>query len=64
MEGSDLEGMLGSLLGRHGEDGQDGRRAGHLPTLIGAMSHGRGGGSVGPFLETLARSARARRQPR
>ncbi|MFF4119748.1 hypothetical protein [Streptomyces sp. NPDC001714] len=50
MAGDDLENILGSLLG------DDGAGAGMLTTLIGAMSHGQGGGSLGGLLETLAKS--------
>ncbi|MGY5051853.1 hypothetical protein ACWDE0_40730 [Streptomyces sp. 900105755] len=53
MAGNDLENILGNLLGDDGED------AGRLTTLIGAMSHGQGGGSLGGLLETLAKSAPA-----
>ncbi|MBW8793866.1 MAG: hypothetical protein JF597_09805 [Streptomyces sp.] len=56
MAGNDLENILGSLLGEDGED------AGLLTTLIGAMSHGQGGSSLGGLLETLAKSAPAVRK--
>ncbi|MEU9345718.1 hypothetical protein AB0D74_31385 [Streptomyces sp. NPDC048278] len=56
MAGNDLENILGSLLG------DDGEGAGRLTTLIGAMSHGQGGGSLGGLLETLAKSAPAARK--
>ncbi|MEW2306116.1 hypothetical protein AB0958_40235 [Streptomyces sp. NPDC006655] len=56
MSGDDFEDILGSLLG------DDGEGAGMLTTLIGAMSHGQGGGSLGGLLETLAKSAPAAQQ--
>lgn len=55
MAGNDLENILGSLLG-------DDEGAGLLTTLIGAMSHGQGGSSLGGLLETLAKSAPAVRK--
>ncbi|MEU2777941.1 hypothetical protein ABZ646_34910 [Streptomyces sp. NPDC007162] len=56
MAGRDLENILGNLLG------EDGEGAGPLTTLIGAMSHGQGGSSLGGLLETLAKSAPAVRK--
>ncbi|MFF5145599.1 hypothetical protein ACFY6U_38830 [Streptomyces sp. NPDC013157] len=56
MAGNDLENILGSLLG------DDDEAAGRLTTLIGAMSHGQGGSSLGGLLETLAKSAPAVRK--
>ncbi|MEU9154514.1 YidB family protein [Streptomyces sp. NPDC048417] len=50
MAGNDLESMLGSLLGG------DGKGAGLLGVLIGSLSHGQGGGSLGGLLDSLARS--------
>lgn len=50
MAGNDLESMLGSLLGGDGKD------AGLLGALIGSLSHGQGGGSLGGLLDSLARS--------
>ncbi|MFD3590085.1 YidB family protein [Streptomyces sp. NPDC058683] len=50
MAGNDLERMLGSLLGGDGKD------AGLLGALIGSLSHGQGGGSLGGLLDSLARS--------
>ncbi|MER5518421.1 YidB family protein [Streptomyces sp. NPDC002763] len=50
MAGNDLERMLGSLLGGDGKD------AGLLGALIGSLSHGQGGSSLGGLLDSLARS--------
>ncbi|MER7836001.1 YidB family protein [Streptomyces sp. NPDC096040] len=50
MAGNDLDSMLGSLLGGDGKD------AGLLFALIGALSQGQGGGSPDGLLDTLARS--------
>ncbi|MGW4908426.1 YidB family protein [Streptomyces sp. NPDC004270] len=51
MAGNDLESMLGSLLGGDGKD------AGFLGALIGSLSHGQGGSSLGGLLDSLARAA-------
>ncbi|MFG3020892.1 YidB family protein [Streptomyces sp. NPDC048254] len=50
MAGNDLESMLGSLLGGDRKD------AGLLGALIGSLSHGQGGSSLGGLLDSLARS--------
>ncbi|MEV7149357.1 hypothetical protein AB0O05_23020 [Streptomyces sp. NPDC093084] len=50
MAGDDLERMLGSLLGGEGEDAR------LLSALIGFLSHGQGGGSLGGLLAGLART--------
>ncbi|MFE4965238.1 hypothetical protein [Streptomyces sp. NPDC056660] len=52
MADDDLESMLGSLLGGDGKD------AGLLGALIGSLSHGQGGSSLGGLLDSLARIAR------
>ncbi|MEU0970086.1 YidB family protein [Streptomyces sp. NPDC005917] len=50
MAGNDLESMLGSLFRGDGKD------AGPLSALIGALSQGQGGGSLDGLLDTLASS--------
>ncbi|MFI6023415.1 hypothetical protein ACIBCP_37950 [Streptomyces sp. NPDC051287] len=50
MAGDDLERMLGSLLGGEGEDAR------LLSALIGFLSHGQDGGSLGGLLDGLART--------